>query len=1288
MLRRESICIVILGLLTLATAQNWNFYEGPWCAKDLIDVAVGVHNGDVIIYAVNNDYSLAKSTNEGQSWTILLAGVDIRCVTCDPNDADIVYIGRLSADLGIRYSSNGGSSWVQKNFGLPATFTPTSIAMRDGQHIILGLEPQDSNDPTIYYWNDVPEQWEEAFITGDNKGFRVTDLKWDSRPGYERYIYASSDTVAQGGNLNYIGVYMSADYGVTWAQIGHPDPGQPQGYMSRAEALCVDCGGNGYIYAGYRPHGSSHDDGGVMRTINGGAEWENVYWTTWIPVTDVLGDLINSNIVYAAFGSGPYSHAGLGVYRSMNGGAPFSWQSYNESLTDLYTNVITTFEFGFQTNLYLGTDNSFYLRDLNVFPNYWVERVKNMHPARVIAVEPRIPNFFAFSDKATYASTNDGADWSTKSTVAAVSENLSADVHPDLNNEMLKWTHLYMPNPPYEDEYHIYHSINGGSTWQSTYSELYTDLPAVPNFVYGYSEGQPSQRVYTYDNTYQQRYLLRSDDFGNSWITLETPYPYPTQNVITSVACDPNSDQEDHVYISGWYRTYESTDKGQTWIPRLLPAGSYQWAEILFKPEYSAGLCSKLLQEWAATPTSMPNFCRTTDFGEHWSHPSEYIPNHYPGPITIDPEEPSIVYVAPFNPNTQKNDGFLSVDFGRVWITDGGGRQADDVWDLEIDPNAPEYLYVGTNEGIHYYDPGFKNKHLTSSSDTATAKNGAKKMIRGGIDDFWITYESGGVIYAVHSDNGGTTWTRKMEIGYGNNPAMSSNPNAETPIPGIIWCARGVKDTIYFAKHISGYNWTSPVAIAVSAENHNFGPPSFVISSDDSGRAVYEDEGTICYTAFQISDPEPVDPENVGTGEKPSIGFMLPGSNNPEIHIVWEKSNKIWYRARKISGTWSDEEAVCTNNSHHPSLEVGGSTVYVVWEKQEDIHYRYAVYTQNGQHTWSKFVDFATDDPSDYPVLAGGNAVSWAEYVNDTYYEIYFSYNAGSGFVNPINMSNSTEYSHFPHIVYIQTLLGTVVYFTWTDKDNAPFDVRFENYTFGESNPQEDLAFYIAEGGDVNASPFNLHRGGYLQYGPKFPKKIDYDSEYLEYQFEGLNPEREYALAAYSYQEGNSNLPISVKTDNVTIGGINLPPETLIVCKEMIPENLYADRAVNVKIFGNNAVSAALVLYEYERESDGDGGGPQDAGATSLNAGQLSLSVFPNPVRKDISIQYTIPQSIKVNLSIYDIAGRRVNTLINSIQDPGSYLKSFNTANLSQGVYFMRLHTSDKAIVEKVIFLK
>ncbi len=82
------------------------------------------------------------------------------------------------------------------------------------------------------------------------------------------------------------------------------------------------------------------------------------------------------------------------------------------------------------------------------------------------------------------------------------------------------------------------------------------------------------------------------------------------------------------------------------------------------------------------------------------------------------------------------------------------------------------------------------------------------------------------------------------------------------------------------------------------------------------------------------------------------------------------------------------------------------------------------------------------------------------------------------------------------------------------------------------------------------------------------------------------------------------------------------------------------------------------------------------------------FTISSNPSRNKINIEYTLVEKSEVNLSIFDATGRFVTALVNTTQGPGSYKHTCNTANLSQGVYFVRLHTREKSIVEKVIFLR
>jgi hypothetical protein len=60
---------------------------------------------------------------------------------------------------------------------------------------------------------------------------------------------------------------------------------------------------------------------------------------------------------------------------------------------------------------------------------------------------------------------------------------------------------------------------------------------------------------------------------------------------------------------------------------------------------------------------------------------------------------------------------------------------------------------------------------------------------------------------------------------------------------------------------------------------------------------------------------------------------------------------------------------------------------------------------------------------------------------------------------------------------------------------------------------------------------------------------------------------------------------------------------------------------------------------------------------------------YPNPFNPATTIRYDLPVSADVNLTIYDLNGRIVQTLVNSTQQAGTYQATWNTANLASGLY-------------------
>ncbi len=84
---------------------------------------------------------------------------------------------------------------------------------------------------------------------------------------------------------------------------------------------------------------------------------------------------------------------------------------------------------------------------------------------------------------------------------------------------------------------------------------------------------------------------------------------------------------------------------------------------------------------------------------------------------------------------------------------------------------------------------------------------------------------------------------------------------------------------------------------------------------------------------------------------------------------------------------------------------------------------------------------------------------------------------------------------------------------------------------------------------------------------------------------------------------------------------------------------------------------------------------------------------YPNPFNPTTIISYTIPEKIKgevanVKLTVYDILGREVATLVNKKQSAGKYSVKFDATNLTSGLYLYKLKQGSYTEVKKMLLLK
>ena len=79
---------------------------------------------------------------------------------------------------------------------------------------------------------------------------------------------------------------------------------------------------------------------------------------------------------------------------------------------------------------------------------------------------------------------------------------------------------------------------------------------------------------------------------------------------------------------------------------------------------------------------------------------------------------------------------------------------------------------------------------------------------------------------------------------------------------------------------------------------------------------------------------------------------------------------------------------------------------------------------------------------------------------------------------------------------------------------------------------------------------------------------------------------------------------------------------------------------------------------------------------------------YPNPFNPTTRINYSVPASGQVKLTVYNALGQQVATLVNGVRSAGEYTVSWNAANMASGIYFYRLEIGSTILMKKMILMK
>ena len=80
-----------------------------------------------------------------------------------------------------------------------------------------------------------------------------------------------------------------------------------------------------------------------------------------------------------------------------------------------------------------------------------------------------------------------------------------------------------------------------------------------------------------------------------------------------------------------------------------------------------------------------------------------------------------------------------------------------------------------------------------------------------------------------------------------------------------------------------------------------------------------------------------------------------------------------------------------------------------------------------------------------------------------------------------------------------------------------------------------------------------------------------------------------------------------------------------------------------------------------------------------------NLSFYPNPVNNILNVNYLLPVKTQVEINLYSIDGRKVDTFLQNEQNQGSYNLSFDVTKYSKGSYLVELKQNKQTTVKKII---
>jgi|GEM_PF-2812568 len=793
-------------------------------------------------------------------------------------------------------------------------------------------EFQEAQEDFERYWSDKTDRKSKGY-----KPFKRWEYKWQERIQNEGKIpNAGAHLLEYQRFLKSYSSSTSRDANSPWESLGPNSTTGGYAGTGRIMSVGFDPNDNNIIYTGSA-------GGGLWKSTDGGASWTaKTDFLGSIGISAILVDPNTPSTIYIGTGDGDASdNYSIGVLKSTDSGETWNTTglTWSTSSTNLIRNMVmdpndvNTILLASNIGIYRTTDAGVTWNQVQS-GNFFDVEMNPSGPSNT---------FYAATIDEIFKSTNNGASWTLKYTVANANR-LSIATTADNSN------YLYVLSSGSSS------GANGSSGFNGVFrssdaGETFTSMSTSPNLLGYAADGSGSGGQGWYDlvlaadpnaaNTIHVGGVnhWKSNDGGATW-TIKSHWS--GSGGIFEVHADKHlmEFQDDNTLWEGNDGgIYRTTNGGDTWTDRtsnMVISQMYRIGVAEVDQQVIAGLQDNGTKKRANNTTwtdvlggdgmdcaispinpsilygesQRGNISRSNDGGNNWTFIAGSFPDGaWVTPIAVDNEDEDAVYTA-------FDRVYKSTNQGSAWTEISAPFGAGNMTKLEVSNLDPNYIYTGISSALWATEDGgttWEQRNTPGSySMVKISKTNAKTLYA-----TRANYSNGQKVYK--STDGGRTWTNIS----GNLPNIPANciaihddgeetiyvgmdvgvyfKNASTPdwtlmntdLPNVQIREIEIKESsneIYLATYGRGV-WKNGT---IGSESTCKAPLDLTIAIDaaDSGTATWDAPTNAPANGYQYAFNQ--------SFEAPSSGIATTDLNVPLSNI--EQGNDYYFHVRSMCG--------------------------------------------------------------------------------------------------------------------------------------------------------------------------------------------------------------------------------------------------------------------------------------------------------------------------------------------------------------------------------------------------